>query len=231
MSPQRQRMTAAERREQLITVAREVFAEEGVQGVSVEQLASRALVTKPVIYEHFGGKEGLYAVVIDRSMRELADAVTEFLGDCDGERELLEQAVWGLLTFIETQPAAFRVLSRDAPSWHTTGSLASLMSEVARAVETALTPMFERHAIDPTPVPIYTQMLVGQIALCGDWWLERGTEFSKEQVAQHIVNLAWNGLRGLSHRPTLKYRGHLQARDESRLVDQAAAQEKVAEAV
>ena len=114
MKAQRQRMTAAERREQLITVAREVFAEEGVQGVSVEQLASRASVTKPVIYEHFGGKEGLYAVVIDRSMRELADAVTEFLGDCDGERELLEQAVWGLLTCVEEKPAAF---SRSGLAW------------------------------------------------------------------------------------------------------------------
>ena len=223
MKAQRQRMTAAERREQLITVAREVFAEEGVQGVSVEQLASRASVTKPVIYEHFGGKEGLYAVVIDRSMRELADAVTEFLGDCDGERELLEQAVWGLLTFVEEKPAAFRVLSRDAPSWHTTGSLASLMSEVARAVESALVPMFNRHEIDPTPLPIYTQMLVGQIALCGDWWLERGSEFSKEQVAQQIVNLSWNGLRGLQQDPTLKYSGHLHARDESRDTVSAAA--------
>ena len=59
-------MTGRERREQLVQVGRSLFAEKGYDGTSIEEIAARANVSKPVVYEHFGGKEGLYAVVVDR---------------------------------------------------------------------------------------------------------------------------------------------------------------------
>ena len=63
-SAHRVRMTSAERREQLIEVATQVFASEGADRASVESIASRAGVSKPVIYEHFGSKDGLYLSLI-----------------------------------------------------------------------------------------------------------------------------------------------------------------------
>ena len=68
MAAKRTRMSASERREQLIAVARGLFAERGFDATSVEEVAARAQVSKPVVYEHFGGKEGLYAVVVDREI-------------------------------------------------------------------------------------------------------------------------------------------------------------------
>ncbi|WP_213013996.1 helix-turn-helix domain-containing protein, partial [Paractinoplanes toevensis] len=65
-TPPRVRMSAAQRREQLIATGRQLFAERGFDATSVEEVAARAKVSKPVVYEHFGGKEGLYAVVVDR---------------------------------------------------------------------------------------------------------------------------------------------------------------------
>ena len=62
-------MTGAERREQLLGVGRRLFAERGFDAASIEEVAARAGVSKPVVYEHFGGKEGLYAVVVDREMQ------------------------------------------------------------------------------------------------------------------------------------------------------------------
>jgi len=59
-------MSSAARREQIIATAVRVFAERGIEGTSVEELAANAGVSKPLIYEHFGSKEGLYAVVVDR---------------------------------------------------------------------------------------------------------------------------------------------------------------------
>src|SRR4051794_24609758 len=70
------RMTGKERREQLLDVGRGLFAEKGFDATSVEEIAQRAGVSKPVVYEHFGGKEGLYAVVVDREMRDLLDVIT-----------------------------------------------------------------------------------------------------------------------------------------------------------
>ena len=60
----RKRMTGRERREQLLDIGRKLFAERGFEGTSVEEIAAQAGVSKPVVYEHFGGKEGLYAVVV-----------------------------------------------------------------------------------------------------------------------------------------------------------------------
>ena len=60
------RLGAAARRAQLIEVGRRAFAEKGYEATSVEEIAQRAKVSKPIIYEHLGGKEGLHAVIVDR---------------------------------------------------------------------------------------------------------------------------------------------------------------------
>src|ERR1043165_3552216 len=78
--PRRTRMTGAERRAQLLEIGRTLFAQKGFEATSVEEIAARAGVSKPVVYEHFGGKEGLYAVVVDREMRRLLDSITGALG-------------------------------------------------------------------------------------------------------------------------------------------------------
>ena len=73
-------MSGQERREQLLDVGRKLFAEKGFEAVSVEEIAAKAGVSKPVVYEHFGGKEGLYAVVVDREMTYLLVSIAEALG-------------------------------------------------------------------------------------------------------------------------------------------------------
>src|SRR5690606_41599551 len=75
----RKRMTGKERREQLLGIGRELFAERGFDGTSIEEIAARAGVSKPVVYEHFGGKEGIYAIVVDREMQKLLGMVGESL--------------------------------------------------------------------------------------------------------------------------------------------------------
>ena len=92
-------MSAAERREQLIEVSRGIFAERGYDGASVEEIASRSGVSKPVVYEHFGGKEGLYAVVVDREVRTLL-AMMETALTPGPPRELLEKAAFALLDYL-----------------------------------------------------------------------------------------------------------------------------------
>src|SRR5918999_3815771 len=105
----RNRMTAAERREQLIDIARGLFAERGFDGTSVEEISHHAEVSKPVVCEHFGGKEGLYAVVVDREVRALLDGVTQSL-TAGRAHELVEQAALALLDYIENNSDGFRIL-------------------------------------------------------------------------------------------------------------------------
>ncbi len=196
-------MSAHERREQLIEVGLRVFAEQGVQGVSVEEVAAIAGVTKPVIYEHFGGKAGLYAVIVERAIQDLLRQISVSLAEGGDAHAVLERTATALLTYVEQSPSAFRILVRDSPSWHASGSMASLMSDVAVQVEQLLTETFKRQRLDTKAVPIYAQMLIGMIALTGEWWLESGRSYRKDYVAAHMVNLAWNGLGGLEAKPKL----------------------------
>src|SRR5438067_13435247 len=110
----RVRMSANERREQLLDIGRNLFAAKGFDGTSVEEIADKAGVSKPVVYEHFGGKEGLYAVVVDREVRRLLERITVSLSG-HHPRELLEQAAGALLGYVENSTDGFRILVRDSP--------------------------------------------------------------------------------------------------------------------
>ncbi|HEX8509920.1 MAG TPA: TetR/AcrR family transcriptional regulator [Propionibacteriaceae bacterium] len=194
-------MTSADRREQLIDVARALFASRGFEGTSVEEIASRAEVSKPVVYEHFGGKEGLYAVVVDREVRTLLDGIRGSLTS-GRQRELIEQAALSLLDYIEHNTDGFRILARDSSVGSTSGSFATILSDIASQVEGILVDEFKRRGLDPKTAPMYAQMLVGMVAMTGQWWLDTRRP-KKPEVAAHLVNLAWNGLSGLEARPKL----------------------------
>ena len=83
----RKRMTGKERRQQLLDIGRRLFAERGFEGTSIEEIAAQADVSKPVVYEHFGGKEGLYAVVVDREVERLLTMATAILSDAAAQEQ------------------------------------------------------------------------------------------------------------------------------------------------
>jgi AcrR family transcriptional regulator len=199
----RNRMTGPQRRQQLIEVGRRLFAEKGFEGTSVEEIAAAAGVSKPVLYEHFGGKEGLYAVVVDREIQALLGQMTAALQPGGHARALLEAAALALLDYIETSTDGFRILVRDSPPGQSTGSFASLISDIASQVEHILAAEFRRRHLDPKTAPLYAQMLVGMVAIPGGWWLD-SRRMKKEDVAAHLVNLAWNGLSGMEAKPVLR---------------------------
>ena len=198
----RTRMSGHERREQLIRVGREVFARRGYEATTIEEIAERAKVSKPVVYEHFGGKEGLYAVVVDREMQLLLDRFTSALSTPGSPRELLERAALVLLDYIEDDTDGFRVLIRDSPVMSTTGTFSSLIGEVARKVEHILGGQFAVRGYDPRLAELYSQALVGMVAVTGQWWLD-ARQPEVEVVAAHLINLAWNGLCALDPAPRI----------------------------
>jgi AcrR family transcriptional regulator len=197
-------MTAAERREQLIEIARGAFSERGFDGASIEEIAARAEVSKPVVYEHFGGKEGLYAVVVDREVQQLLGMMRDALTG-GHPRLLLEQAAFALLDYVEQSSEGFRILVRDSPLGSESGSYVSIISDVASRVEHILVDEFKRRGFDAKTAPMYAQMLVGMVGTTGQWWLN-ARKPAKEVVAAHLVNLAWNGLSGLEGKPGLRSR-------------------------
>src|SRR5919197_518872 len=129
----RRRLTASERRAQLIDVGRTVFAKRGYEAASVEEIADHAKVSKPIVYEHFGGKEGLYAVVVDREMEYVVRRIAEAIA-MGSPRERVERAALAFLTYVKDHPDGFAVLAHGAPLASASGGMSSLLNDVAERV-------------------------------------------------------------------------------------------------
>lgn len=192
----RTRLTAVERRNQLVQVGRAVFAEKGYEGTSVEEIAERAKISKPIVYEHFGGKEGLYAVIVDREMEYVIGQISEAIGT-GTPRDRIEGAALAFMRYVQERPDGFAVLKRDSPS---NSGLANLLAEVAERVGNVLRSEFKRAGYDTRAAPLYAQALIGMVTFVGQWW-EENSKMSAEEAASHISALAWMGLRHLPPKP------------------------------
>ena len=107
------RLTASARRTQLIEIARGVFAKRGYEATSMEEIAAKAKVSKPIVYEHFGGKEGLYAVLVDREMDHVVTRIAEAIST-GTPRERVERASMAFLSYVRDQPGATRRIEAGA---------------------------------------------------------------------------------------------------------------------
>jgi AcrR family transcriptional regulator len=193
-------MTASERRSQLVGIGKQVFAELGYDAASVEEIAARAKVSKPIVYEHFGGKEGLYAVVVDRETQRLLDMITSRIGPGIGAREQIHASAMAFLDYIEEDPDGFRVLIRDSPTGFSAGGMAGLLSDVAAKAEEVLAGFFDESGLDRRNAMLYAQALVGMIVRVGAWWSEERKP-AKEEVAEHVTALCYVGLSRLPRDP------------------------------
>ncbi|HEV2239935.1 MAG TPA: TetR/AcrR family transcriptional regulator [Streptosporangiaceae bacterium] len=208
-------MTGKERREQLLDIGRRLFAERGLDGTSIEEIAARADVSKPVVYEHFGGKEGLYAVVVDREVERFLAMATRLL-EGENHMEKFEVAAVELLRYIQDNSDGFRILVRDSSPSSGSGTFASLLSDIASQVEYILGDLFEERGYDAKLTSMYAQMLVGMVAFTGQWWLDaREPELELEEVAAHLVNLAWHGLSELDRKPRISPEAMRRLREQS----------------
>jgi AcrR family transcriptional regulator len=195
-------MTGKERRQQLLDISRRLFAERGLDATSIEEIAAQAGVSKPVVYEHFGSKEGIYAVVVDREVERFLAMATQLL-EGEDTREKFETAAITLLRYIEENSDGFRILVRDSPlAGSGSGTFATLLSDVASQVEYILGDVLKSRGYDPKHAPMYAQMLVGMVAFTGQWWLD-AREPKLEEVAAHLINMAWNGLSQLETKPRI----------------------------
>ncbi len=193
------RLTAPARRAQLIDVARIVFAKRGFEGATLEEIAERAKVTRPVLYEHFGGKEGVYAVVVDREMEYLVRRMAESIAT-GSPRERIEAAALAFLTYVKDHPDGFSILTQDAPLSVGSGGMSSLLNDVAERVGSVFAAEFKAAGFDPKTAPIYAHALVGMVTFCGQWWMQVRKP-PVDEVASHIAALCWMGLRHLPKKP------------------------------
>ncbi len=102
----------------------------------MEEIAERAKVSKPIVHEHFSGKEGLYAVIVDREVEHVVAAISEAISS-GSPRERIEQAALAFLTYVKDHPDGFAVLVHDVPITASRGSAYPTRSAVDRGPRTS----------------------------------------------------------------------------------------------
>ncbi len=196
----KQRMSGPERRLQLMDAGRKVFAASGFEGAAIEEIAREAGVTKPMVYEHFGSKEGIHAAIVARELDHLVAEVS--MGISHGTpRERFEAAVLAYLHYVDSEPDGFAVLTRDASTAHARRGLTRVIDDLAGRVGDVFAAEFKRAGFNAKVAPIYANALIGMVTQVGQWWAVEARGVSLEQVAGHVAALGWMGLRHLPRTP------------------------------
>lgn len=196
----KQRLSGPERRVQLMAAGRKVFANHGYEATTIEEIAREAGVTKPVIYEHFGSKEGIHAAVVACEMDHLVSVVSASIAE-GTPRERFETAVLAYLTYVATEPDGFAVLTRDSSNAHSRRGLTRVIDDLAGRVGDVFAAEFKQAGFNAKVAPIYANALIGMVTQVGQWWAVEARGVSLEQVAGHVAALCWMGLRHLPKTP------------------------------
>ncbi len=200
----RRRLSAAERRDELLAAASEVFARAGYHGASLEEIAQTAGVSKALIYEHFASKRELHAELVDAHATEIfrrlqANAETGATGE-----ERLRGGIDAFLSFVEEHRDAWRALFRDASDPEVAEAIAGVQQQAVGVIA-------ELMASDPDvrdnpegdpgaralALEAYAQLLAGAIQALGNWWHDH-QHVPREAVLDRAMEFCWLGMDRVS---------------------------------
>jgi len=185
----------AGRREALLDAAIGVVRTDGPRA-SMEALAAAGGVTKPILYRHFGDRDGLVAAIAERFLSRLGAAIDAALASWDqGDPQgVLRTSIDGYLSLVEEDNHLYRFLvQHDARTGnHTTSDFVRRVSEQVADVLRSAFVVAER---DPGNAELWAHAIVGMVHAAGDWWAEDQT-MSRTDVVAAVTALAWSGLDG-----------------------------------
>src|ERR1700709_1813917 len=191
------RLPRDERRGQLLIAASEVFVESGYHAAGMDEIADRAGVSKPVLYQHFSSKLELYLAVLNRHVDNLVSGVQNALSATTDNRRRLHSAVQAFFDFIEHDSQGHRLIFEN--DYVTEPEVAA---QVRVATESCIDAVFALisadSGLDHHRARMIAVGLVGISVDCARYWLDSDRPISKSDAVDGTVAFAWGGL---SHVP------------------------------
>lgn len=194
------RLTAEQRRQQLFAVALELFAQRGYRATTMDDIAERAGVTKPLLYQHFSSKRALYLELVDSIAQDLLTAIRSAIIRAEGPRQQVELGFAAYFELAVSNEAEFRLLyGRD----HADDlELGRALRTVEDAIAEAIDPLIDA-GLDDNHRRLLAYGIVGMaegasrhfIANHPDSEAEAGEE--ARRLAGRMADLAWAGLRSV----------------------------------
>lgn len=185
----RRRLPRAERAQQLLDVAEAVFTEHGLQAASMDEIAERAGVTKPVVYDHFGSKDGLLAAVIERAGGQLQELTAAAVAGARDAEEALARGLHSYFTFLQARVGAWHAVLTETMA--TSTAAAEALEGVRRRQLDYIAPLISAQApdVDPGSAHVYAELVIGAAERLG----LRCGELSPAQLTGYAMDVLWVG--------------------------------------
>jgi AcrR family transcriptional regulator len=183
----------AARREELLSGAIAVIRRDGPLA-SMDAIAAEAGVTKPIVYRHFGDRDGLTQAVAAQFSGQLFDELRTALGAEAEPEAVLRATIDAYLAFIERDPQIYRFLVQQPPTGGADNlTLAGFVRQVGQEVSVVVGERLRQAGADSGAAEPWAFGLVGMVHLAGDWWLERRS-MPRSRLVDYLTALVWNGM-------------------------------------
>jgi AcrR family transcriptional regulator len=193
-------MPRDERRAQLLAAATDVFVSNGYHATVMDDIAERAGVSKPVLYQHFPGKLELYLALMERHTDELVHRVQGAIEETHDNRQRVRNAVGAYFDFVDGDDEAFRlVFESDLRNQPPVQALVE--RTYTTCVQAIAQAVVADAGLDTDSAWLVAVGVVGTIEHIARYWLDRRHELPKEEAVTLTAALAWKGLAGFPLQP------------------------------
>jgi AcrR family transcriptional regulator len=193
--PRSSRLPRHERRRQLLDAALEVFVSQGYHAAAMDDIADRAGVSKPVLYQHFQSKLELYLALLDQSVDELVATVRDALRSTTDNKQRVAATFSAYFEYVESEGQAFRLVFESDLS-----NEAAVRDRLERGQQECaemISQMVRQDAgLDDDEAHLLSVGMVGLAQVTARYWLSTRDHIPREAAEQLVARLAWRGISG-----------------------------------
>ena len=187
------RLTRSARRKQLLAAAQEVFVAQGYHAAAMDDIAERAGVSKPVLYQHFPGKLELYLALLDKHCDAIVAQVQAAMEATNDNKERVRGAVEAYFDFVDHESEAFRLVFesdlRNEPA------VRERVERVERGCIAAITDtIISDTGVSKSRAELLASGLVGAAETAAQFWLAGGRQVPKAEAEALLAGLSWRGI-------------------------------------
>ena len=187
------RLPRSARRKQLLAAAQEVFVAQGYHAAAMDDIAERAGVSKPVLYQHFPGKLELYLALLDKHCDAIVAQVQAAMEATNDNKERVRGAVEAYFDFVDHESEAFRLVFesdlRNEPA------VRERVERVERGCIAAITDtIISDTGVSKSRAELLASGLVGAAETAAQFWLAGGRQVPKAEAEALLAGLSWRGI-------------------------------------
>lgn len=196
-------MPRSERRAQLLEAAQQVFVEHGYHAAGMDEIADRAGVSKPVLYQHFPGKLDLYLALLDLANEQMMEAVTSALSSTEDNKQRVIATMEAYFEFVSREGAPFRLVF-ESDLINDPQVSGRVQDAEKRTAEMLARLIWQDTGLSDERALLVAQGVTGMAQTSARFWLAQGRAIPLGEAARLVAALAWRGIGAFPRRGTAR---------------------------